>query len=553
MPGFASPSSPTADLIMYVVGRSATYTTQLLISLIVTNSALPTTSYVPELTTDFPTNETKSSDNGSIIHLPKGISWSPEIPSFQTSVPYRVPDTAITLNFTHFGSKIPVLRALSTIYDASKQVLSHLASNSEDAIKKDTFEYSTRFAPRAPRFCSVVVQAYRGLGLSWLQLDQILEGLTQFCSGAGVDLRVHYQALEFEVNLSDEGRIGIGLLWCTPGQGQGASEVEERAEITAASRELDKRGELGLANKTSATIFNGSSLPSTSAPEVSFPVPGTNINLAFIWLGNPIPSKKVNEALDCAFKKIAPFLIKSDREHIPHNAFFYSTPAEKVQIAIQIYGMIEMNWAQVDAVIAGLFRFTHGIGTLHQETHFKNLEFDIQDAENRQTIGYGNLLATPITGLNTARAINEKSSPRTLTLTSPSLLNSTLPPHTYPVPSTTLTLLFTYMGPPLPASEVNTAIRNARRRIAPAARYVPDRDIPEEGFEHHEGTVQVDVKAYEGSEITWRRLGQVLAGLAGFCVVAYKRFLVFEVEVEGKGRVGSGRLWAWDGVGGGVG
>ena len=59
---------------------------------------------------------------------------------------------------------------------------------------------------------------------------------------------------------------------------------------------------------------------------------------------------------------------------------------------------------------------------------------------------------------------------------------------------------------------------------------------------------------YEGAEMSWVLLGEVLRGLAGYCAAVWnKRLLVFEVEVEGRGRVGAGRLWWFEGGGGGGG
>ena len=542
---------------MYVVGRPATYAAQLLFSLFVTNSALPTNSQVPEQTRDFPINATLGLDNETLIRSPNGIAWLPDISTSQASVPYPVPNTAITLNFTHFGFKIPVVRALSTIYDARQQVQSHLAPNSDDVTKKDIFVYSTRSTTPASRVCLVVVRAYGGPELSWLQLDQILEGLTQFSSGAGIDRQVHYQALEFEVNLTDERRIGVGLLWCTPARGRGAAEVEKRVETPIAGQEMDKRVNLvsRLTNETSLTLSNASVLLSYPTAEVSFPVLGTNISLAFVWLGNPIPSKMVNEALRGAILKISPFLQKPGSEQMPHNRFFYWTPAGKVRVSIQIYGTIHLSWSQVNSVIAGLFRFTNGIGTMYEQEHFENLGFDVRD-ENGGNMGYGNLLATPVYNIDTVYAKRSPRMPPPINSTLLQLYNRPTSPHplspptetrTWPIPNTTITLLFIYMGAPLPAREVDAAIRSACRRIAPAISLVPDSPIGDDGFENHVGTVQVTVTPYEGSSISWSQLGQILTGLLGFCAAPHKQLLAFEIEAEDRGRIGAGTLWVYDG------
>ncbi|CAF9939495.1 MAG: hypothetical protein ALECFALPRED_008153 [Alectoria fallacina] len=545
---------------MYILGKAATYATQVLFGLFVTSYGLPTTSQVSEQVTNLPANATLRFDNQTLIRSPDGIPWLPEISAFQASVPYPIPDTAITLNFTHFGFQIPVVRALSTIFDARQQVLSRLASNSEEATKNTIFEFSTRSTLPTSLVCSVVVQAYGGVGLSWLQLDHILEGLTQFSSGAGTDRQVHYQTLEFEVDLLDEGRIGTGLLCCTQGRGRGAAEVvKRRAETPSASQGLDKRLNLVsvLADETSPNLSNTSSLLSSDAAEINFPVPGANISLAFVWLGTPIPSKMVNEALNGAFLKIAPFMKESASEQVPQKRFFYWTTAGKVRIAIQIYGMSRMNWSQINSVIAGLFRFTNGIGTSHQQKHFENLGFDIKD-EDGDNIGYGNLLAVPMHSSDIVRAVEEKTSnltPRSINSTALHLYNAntsshsvSTPPVSYiwPIPNTEFSLLFNYMGAPLPAGEVNAAINYARQRIRAAIHAIPDQPIGRNGFESHLGTVQVSVTAYEGAEISWRQLGEILTGLSAFCIGPYKRLLVFDVEVENLGPIAAGKLWYYD-------
>lgn len=537
---------------MYIVSRPATYAAHVLFSLFKSTSALPTASPDLKQTTGFSIDATLGLENETLIRLPKGIPWSPETSTFQASIPYPVPDTAITLNFTHFGFPIPVVRALSTIYDAREQVLSHLLPKPEDITKSNVFDYSTRSNSSAPRDCVVTVQAYGDLELSWLQLDQILAGLAQFSSGAGIDHQVHYQALGFDVNLSGERIIGIGLLWCTPSQHRGAVEAENRAAIPNADLELGKRSNPPprLVNETTPIPSNTSNPLSSFIAEIPFPVPGTSISLNFVWFGSPIPSKMVDEALNGALRKITPFLKRSGSAQIPHDRFFYTTPAGKVRVLIQIYGTIHMNWSQVNSILAGLYRFTNGIGTAHEEEHFENLGFDVKDEEDG-TIGYGNFIAVPARSRQAISAVDGKRStpispPPNSTLL-PQLYDlSTLPPSTpyiYPIPHSDLNLLFTYIGAPLPTNDVNAALLTAQQRIRPAILTIPDQPIAESGFENHAGSVSIVVTPYEGAELTWRQLHEVLRGLAGFCQLPYARMVVFDVEGEGFGRVGAGRLW----------
>ena len=177
-------------------------------------------------------------------------------------------------------------------------------------------------------------------------------------------------------------------------------------------------------------------------------------------------------------------------------------------------------------------------------------------------VGYGNLLT--VNGNAVVSAANHKkrstlppiistintSSSSSVHLTHPSsqILSQHPPlPYIWHIQGTPLTLIFTYMGHGLPIREVNAAIRIAIQRIQPAIRMIPDRFIPEAGFENHIGTAQVVVTPYEGSELSWWQLGQILTGLQTFCSVQYKRLLAFEIEGDNFGRLGAGKLWHYDG------
>ena len=527
---------------MYVVGRRIKYAAQILFNLFVTNSAFPTIPQIPGQATASSVSE----------RLPNDIQWSPRTATLQNAVPYLIPNTTITLNFTHFGSRIPVVRAMSTIYNARQQVLSHLISNSENAtIDNEIFEYKTQSALPAPVLCSVAVQAYKGLGLSWSQLDQILEGLIQFSSGAGIDHQLHYQTLGFEIKLSDEGRRGIGSLWCTPSRGRGASEIEGSAAHPVAGHEVAKR--IDLVSGPSHETRNASRLQLNSAAPVRFPIPDTNDSLDFVWFGTPIPPTTVNDVFRGAFRKLAPFLKESGSEQVPDNQFIYWTTGggKKDKIAIQVFGTAPpMTWSQADGVVTGVSRFANGVGTRHGREHYRNLEFVVRNGTG-VTVGYGNLLATPFSA---AAVVDDDERRRrrsipTLPLhlsntTTPTPIPASISPWRWPIDGTDLDLLFTYSGAPLPPHDVTEALRTALVPVRVAVRFFPDAPLPDAGFEHHVGAVSVSVTPYEGAEVSWRQLSDVLQGLVRFCgPVAFRQLLVFEVEVVGVGRVGFGRVW----------
>ena len=546
---------------MYTLGRPATiYAAQILFGLFATTSALPATHQVPGQTEEFPITKFISHDHATVSRSPPSTRWSTSTSTSQAAVAYSVPDTSVTLNFTRFGPEIPVVRAMSTVHEARQQVQLHLASNSESATKSDHFEYIAPLAPHETRVCAVFAQAYGNLGLSWVQIDQILEGLMQFTNGAGVDRQVHYQALQFEISFSNERRVGDGFLNCTPVRDRDAAE---RARIAHGPIRVQARDTtLNLVsmpiNATLLDPSHKSNLPSSPLGEVFFPIFGTDLSLAFIWLGNPLPRDKVNVAFNRAFAKIAPFLETSPNEPIPRDMFHFMSTIGKFNIAIQVYGTINLTWSQIKTILTGLWRFTNGIGTVHERQYFRNLSFEVKD-EHGSSIGYGNLLSVGGNNAIASASDHRKRSPlppiiSTLNSSSTSIhpssqMSSQRPPLPYiwPIHGTPLTLTFTYMGPYLPVAEVNAAITIAIRRIRPAIRIKPDSAIPEAGFENHIGVVQVVVTPYEGADISWLQLGQIMNGLEMFCTVPYKRLLVFEIEEENVGRLGAGKLWLYDG------
>lgn len=535
---------------MYIVGRPAAYAALIMIGLFTTISALPTTSRFPEQYQGFPVNPRPGHDNEALMRSPEGIPWALRNTTSQGAVPYAVPDTTITLNFTRFGFRIPVVRALSTLTEARQEVLSHLVSDAENATKNDSFEYSAHSSSPETPVCSIVIRAYRDIGLSWVQIDQILQGLMQFSSGAGVDRQFHYQALQFEVSFPHEGTIGFGLSWCTPTRGRAAAENVKTVEKPATVHELNRRLNVvpNPANKTSLSSKEGELL-SGLATDMSFHVDGTNINLTFTWLGNPIPAAKLNSVFRGAFLEMAPMLQDSANEPIPNDKYLYTKAVGKAEIAVQIYGTNQMSWRQVNSVMLGLYRFTNGIGTVHEREHHRNLGFDVKD-EHATIIGYGNLLGVSSAAVQkrspTAPSPSPSDHDNTLNVTTTHLAHPD--PSIYPVPNSDLTFRFTYLGAALPPYQTAFTLRAALERVQPLAALHPDEPIDSAaGFEAHIGLVQLVVLAYEGSAVSWRELLVVLRGLMSFLHNREKRLLVFEIEVVGRGRIGSGVLWRYGG------
>lgn len=447
---------------------------------------------------------------------------------------------------------------MSTIIEARQEVLSHLVSKAENATKNDSFEYSAHSSPPETRVCFIFIQAHRDIGLSWVQIDQILQGLTQFSSGAGVDRQPHYQALQFEVSFSHEGTIGFGLSWCTPTRSRAAAENVKTVDKPVRVNELNRRLDFVSNPANETTLFsNEGKLPSSLATEISFHVDGTNIDLTFIWLGSPLPADKLNNAFRGAFLEMAPMLKESANEPIPNDKYLYTKTVGKAEIAFQIYGMNLMTWRQVNSVMLGLYRFTNGIGTVHERENYRNLGFDVKD-KHGTTIGYGNLLGITSSVAVAAQRRSKTPPPSPSPSDDDDTLNATTTthlshpsPYIYPIPNSDLTLRFTYLGARLPPYQTAFTLRTAIDRVQPLAALHPNEPIDADGFEAHLGLVQFFVLAYVGSEVSWHQLLVVLRGLMAFLGSREKRLLVFDIEFESRGRIGCGVLWNYTASGGG--
>ena len=128
-------------------------------------------------------------------------------PPATPSLTYRI----IDLSFTQRGRPIPPSEVEDTCYSAVKSIEDIAEDHPDERIFNDRFEYR-----REGGDMLIVVAADRQQSLTWRELGRILTALMRYMTGGVGTSQPHCQALEFEIIVPRQGRIGVGLVWYLP-------------------------------------------------------------------------------------------------------------------------------------------------------------------------------------------------------------------------------------------------------------------------------------------------------------------------------------------------
>ena len=475
--------------------------------------------------------------NESYLFLPNGTNATSILTP--RAIVYPLLGGTISLDFIWLGPPIPPDKVEKALDEALSQIEPWLGRHATDQIPDKRFlfhEYAGK---------SEIVVDILALGqMSWVEVYLIILGIFQFTKGVEVvDRSQHFRNLEFKIKGKDDGLIGSGNLL----QLFGADSVSSRISKPSAPPQP--------LNEFLSQPFNPSD--GGGLGTAVFPVPDTEITLRFVQYGEPLSPTNIQRTLNGALRDVEPSTRQREDERVPGDEYSYR--GEMVGIMV----MALMSWSQLDSIVDGLNQFVHGVGTA-ERAHFQELLFDIYVA-NMGGIGTGGLLSivqqqggshvekrmnaisqqidnTTFPLLPLLRTVNGSGLQPSTAIPSSSNLNTLSAAINWPVEGTDMALSFTHVGDPLPPEDVNSAISSARTRIAPSVEKSPNHSIGERGFRHQSGYVAISVEAYEGCEMTWRELGDVLLGLSQFCGAAYKHVLVWQVEVVTLGGIAAGQM-----------
>lgn len=496
-------------------------------------------------------------DNETFLGLPiVNVSGIPPSPAMD---PIPVFSRTIVLAFLATGQPIPENEVEETLIDADQAIDALVRNHPTQRIVHDRFEYR-----RPTGNMLISIKANLDEEITWMELRRVLQGLYRYMTAGMGMQKTHYQALEFEIEASGQGKpnIGVGLVWYFPPT---KSAVQRRVTLPLPLY-LVNEGTLPSPNLTFPRSSNETLrrlpnatlvLPGANSVQEKdvFPIPRTSLSLSFYFFGPSIPAHSIKATLQGATAKVRPFLHgPSEMDPIENDSFRWITREVGIPVAVTVftYPSHEITWRQLFDVLFGLYAYTTTFGTDLRETHYQVLGFRIVDLYKRN-LGVGTIsYSTPGTSRLAKRAesiedgmlLQPPSAPNTSSL-NPVAVSSSI---VYPVANTDVVLTFTFLGDtPIPPLDISGALSSARQKISQAVVQRPNDSI--EGLFRDistGGRVSTNIFAYSGKIITWKELDHILRGMLQFCRddQDHDRVLVFEIDIEAasRGRVGFGTL-----------
>lgn len=498
---------------------------------------------------------TVSFGNETLVGLPS-VNVSDTAPAIGVA-PITVTSRNIVLAFIAQGQPIPEEEVRFTLIDADEAIADLAHNHPTQRIHNDRFEYRRRNGNML-----ISIQAKLGEEITWIDLNRVLQGLYRYMTaGVGVE-HTHYQALEFEIEVSGQEKpdIGYGLVWYfNPTE----SEVQKRVTLPFPISSINERTLRPLnltflqpSTETLQQLLNTSlslSGSSNMQEHTAFPIPKTSLSLSFYFFGPSIPPQSVEATLQNAIAKVRPYLnTKSEMNPIENDAFQYVLPVSvPVAVTVFTYPHHKITWRQLFDVLFGLYAFTTTFGTDLKETHYKVLGFRIVDLYSRKlgvgTISYSgsrsDQLAKRVETIDNGILLQRPGAFNTSSL-DPVPVSSSI---VYPVANTDIVLNFTFLGDTLiPLPKIEDALGDARQRISNEVEKYPDKPIPDRWAPSIRSRVSMNILTYWGKNITWRELDDILNGIIHFCQSdhRYDRVLVFEIDIKAasRGSVGFGTL-----------
>ena len=251
--------------------------------------------------------------------------------------------------------------------------------------------------------------------------------------------------------------------------------------------------------------------------------------LVFTNFGNAIPWTEVVDVLGGADRIVAGYLDTKPQQGIPENRFEYRLPQGNVLLAIGGLVGKDITWRQLYRVLQALTRFMIVLPP-PVGPHCQELNFDIQISDEGGVLGNGVIwyfpsapgevqkrtITTPVLAVSDGSllAFNESSN---LTLA----LGSNEDVVSYPIPGTSMTLEFYYLGLGLLRAIVRANLKGAIKEVG---KYSPgpyeNTTIRNNRFQlvttGSTSRIATTVWPSNNHQITWLELSYVLDGLYQF-------------------------------------
>ncbi|KAL6713134.1 hypothetical protein ACLMJK_009255 [Lecanora helva] len=476
--------------------------------------------------------------------LPTGFLSLPSLTKNLTAnsrpVPFLIPGTHDTLVFSSFGQVIPSPKlkdALSQIY---RDIASSTRRRPDAPVPRNMYKYLSEDGVK------VTVEASNIHKMTWSQLDEVITGLGCFMTGVapGRDLPSHYQELKFSMYISGHNYLGSGMVEYAA---TNVAAVEKRAMML-----IDSDSQSHDGTNESIALMSG----------IPFAVPNTPMTLVLTQLPTSTLTLNFIVMLTEARSKIASLVARRPNNKAGRNWFEYTSSCDQedsaASVIVHAYAGQIVTWGDVDNVLAGLIK----IAVLSASQNTPGLQFDVMVA-GRGKIGLGKTWYTKgSSSISKRAALSASVQSRTSNLVSqsnvstpsPNSPSSPNPPNQqtnipFPVIDSPITLTFTEMGgSDIPIDTVSGFFTAVLANINSTVTKTPNASITPHlwYFKFHaiRGGAILSISIYTRSSrsLSWTQLQKLLKGLQVF-MIAQRRTLIFDVDIQDKGTVAEGLLW----------
>jgi len=323
------------------------------------------------------------------ISLSRSSNTSLSLPEFATPTPFPVPETSLTLICNNIGEFIPDFgRDSSYVIVGARLKIMHLVEQYPDGrVPNNRYQYSEVYS--IDQKVSIVVYAYGDHDITWIELDDILLGLTSYQLG-DVEAGVvgHDQGVQFTVDKNGEGRIGLGNLRSSTTARSVSKRATSSTSPSSSNETLLKTINTTLLVSPPANTSTPNSVSESVDPPlpIPFPIEGTSLSLSITGIGTTsIPYSIVHDLFTGAFASINHDWVTHPNDSMTFPYFQYSAQSvhgEMVSISVHHNMWNEVTWWQLSRILGGVQEFMVGGVCMS-----RGVSFEV--GGNRRVIGTG--------------------------------------------------------------------------------------------------------------------------------------------------------------------
>ena len=291
----------------------------------------------------------------------------------QNLIPYKVPDTDITLEFFHFGAPMPPDDFMEAIVSAMESVTSKIAKGQRHTVVPNgLFKHRDHFSPDSTVITTICDFSQLGRTITWGTLGIVLRGIAIWIDVAWK----RFEEMNFNVVVENVGVTAFGMIRYegpappVPSTGvRGGVAQPSRAPVSVLRRSSMNGTDDVEAKKECERP------PSQTADFVPYHHKGYRTSLEFIRFGPLIPADElfgsIMKAVDTALTKSG--LTGGLDTHLPYGMFIHTVRfdnGDKITSTFCDFAQTghPMTWRDVTEALRGVGRYMKDVSGVFQET-----------------------------------------------------------------------------------------------------------------------------------------------------------------------------------------